>query len=150
MGKPDVSSIEELYSEILEAFQAGTAAAKAGIHTAITAFLAGLDAGLVGSVVTWAIGKVLDSVMDLEAKALSVALRCEYINRAGKVSVASAKKAWNLTNKCSKCKCIGHNKQNHPSEIDDFLKSNRLQSYVSDAEELAGATQEDGWWDWLN
>jgi hypothetical protein len=149
MGKMDVSRIDDLYTNTLIALKAGTAAARAAISGLISSFLAGLDGGLVGAVVSWAIGKVIDSFVDLEAKALSIALRCEYVNRQGKVNYENAKKAWNLTNKCSRCKCIGHNKQNHSDDIDYFLQSNRLMGYVEDAEGLVGATHEDGWWDWL-
>ena len=149
MAPPDVSSIESLYSSVVQALTVGTAGIRAAISSVISAFLAGLDGGLVGSVLSWAIDKVISAYADLEAKALSIALRCEYLKRAGKVSVASARKAWNLTNKCSRCNCIGHNKQNHPSRIDPFLAENKLQEYVNDAEDLAGAAEEDGWWDWL-
>jgi hypothetical protein len=149
MGKMDVSQIADLYSQTIYALKQGISAAKSAIITMINTFLAGLDGGLISSVVAWAIGKVIDAVVNLEAKALSIALRCEYVYRQGKVNFESAKKAWNLTNKCSKCKCIGHNKQNHSDDIDSFLMSKQLTSYVEDAEDLAGATQEDGWWEWL-
>jgi hypothetical protein len=149
MGVVRVSAIDNLYTNALCALKLGIAAAKEAIEAAINAFLNYLDGGLVGAVVKWAIGKVFDACVDLEAKALSIALRCEYVYRAGKVSFDSARKAWNLTNKCSKCRCIGHNKQNHSSDIDDFLMSNQLMSYVGDAQDLVGATEEDGWWSWL-
>lgn len=149
MGKMDVSQIEDLYGRALTALKVGTASGRAALSALISSFLAGLDGGLVGSVVSWAIGKVIDSCVDLEAKALSIALRCEYLYRQGKANYANAKKAWNLTNKCSRCKCIGHNKQNHADDIDNFLMSNRLVGYVEDAEGLVGATEEDGWWEWL-
>jgi hypothetical protein len=149
MGKISVSQIADLYTKTIVALRAGTASAKVTISAIISSFLAGMDGGLVGSVVAWAIGKVLDAVVDLEAKALSIALRCEYVYRQGKVNYENAKKAWNLTNKCSRCKCIGHNKQNHSDDIDTFLTGQQLVSYVEDAEGLAGATQEDGWWEWL-
>ncbi len=149
MGIVNVSRIKTLYTEVFKGLQAVTAGARAAIHATISAFFQGLDCGFVAGLLSWAMGKVIDAVLDLEAKALSIALRCEYLYRARKVSVTAARNAWTLTNKCSRCKCIGHNKQNHSSDIDAFLKNNRLESYMEDAESLIGATEEDGWWSWL-
>ncbi len=148
----DVSRIEDLYTSVLETLQAGTESAKLAIKGVLMSCLGGMDGGIIGWLAGWAIGKVIDAVMDLEGKALSIALRCEYMYRAGKASKKVAERAWNLTNKCSSCGCIGHNKQNHSSDIDDFLRQNRLLSYVEDAEELAGMVEEDATgslWDWL-
>uniref|UniRef100_A0A7S0M1E5 Uncharacterized protein n=1 Tax=Cryptomonas curvata TaxID=233186 RepID=A0A7S0M1E5_9CRYP len=139
----DVSKIEEIYESVLLVLEAGTAAAKLTIKATIAACLGGLDGGIIGWLASWAIGKVIDAVLDLEAKALSIALRCEYMYRFRKSTYENARRAWNLTNKCSKCRCIGHNKQNHSSDIDDFLMRNRLLSYVKDAEELAGEVEVD-------
>jgi hypothetical protein len=119
------------------------------IKALVTSFLGGLDMGLVGEVVAWVVGKVIDAVCDLEAKALAIVLRCEYIMRANKVSFDNARKAYNLTNKCSLCKCIGHNKQNHCAEMDAFLAANDLNDKKNDATELVGAVEEDGWYEWM-
>ena len=119
------------------------------IKTLLTSFLAGLDFGLVGEVVAWVVGYVIDACVNLEAKALAIVLRCEYIARAGKVNFTNARKAYNLTNKCSLCKCIGHNKTNHTSAIDAFLAAEGLKDMAKDTEELVQAVEEDGWWEWL-
>ncbi len=139
-----MAGIVSLYTKVSIALQVGSAGIKKAISLAISSFLNYLDGGLVGDVIAWAIEWVIKQAVDLEAKALSITLRCEYLQRAGKLSMESAKRAWNLTNKCSKCKCIGHNKQNHPSEMETFLASNKLLGYVKDAEELIGVTEEDG------
>jgi hypothetical protein len=142
MGKLDVSKIQEIYENVLQLLEQGTAVFKASIKATITTCLGGLDLGIIGWIVSWAAGKVIDAVLNLEAKALSIALRGEYMYRLKKMSLDNAKKAWNLTNKCSMCRCIGHNKQNHDSDLDAFLAMNRLGSYLKDAEELADVTVE--------
>ena len=91
--------------------------------------------------------KVLEAVMDLESKALAIVLHVEYLVRAGRVSMQNAWKAYNLTNKCSKCRCIGHNKQNHDDALEKFLMAHNLYSAVNDAGDLVGAAEEDGWMD---
>ena len=120
MPKPDAEEIEEMYDEVLEALQKGSAGARLAIKTAVEAYLMGLDPGLVGEVLSWCIEKVISAVCDFEAMALSIALRCEYIKRCGRISMQSAYKAYKLTNKCSQCKCIGHNKQNHSLTDNDL------------------------------
>jgi hypothetical protein len=80
--------------------------------------------------------------------ALSIAFRCEYLVRANKLSVSHAWKAYNLTNKCSMCKCIGHNKTNHTGDVDKFLAANNIYQFVDDATGLVEAGEEDGWFDW--
>ncbi len=93
---------------------------------------------------------MIEAVCAIEAQALSIALRCEYLLRAGKISFSNARTAFNLTNKCSMCKCIGHNKRNHTSDIDSFLAANGLYQFADDATGLVEAAEEDGWWDWLS
>lgn len=149
MPPPNVSVISRGYKEALRALQAVTKTGLEAIKGFVTAFLAGLDGGLVGEVIAWVVGKVIDSFVDLEAKALAIVLRCEYIMRAGRVNFSNARKAYNLTNKCSICKCIGHNKTNHTKEIDSFLLQNQLKDMAKDATELVDAVEEDGWWEWL-
>ena len=109
--------------------------------------LAGLDGGFVGEFLGWVVNKVLEAVMDLESKALAIVLRVEYLVRAVRVSMQNAWKAYNLTNKCSKCRCIGHNKQNHDDALEKFLMAHNLYSAVNDAGDLVGAAEEDGWMD---
>lgn len=149
MPPPSVSFITPAYAQCLSTLKVTSKTSTEAIKALITGFLGGLDCGLVGEVVAWVVGKVIDTACDLEAKALAIVLRCEYIMRANKVSVNSAIKAWNLANKCSMCKCIGHNKQNHCTEIDVFLAANKLNDFKNDATELVGAVEEDGWWEWL-
>ena len=80
------------------------------------------------------------------AKALAIVLRLEYIVRAGKVSFDNARKAYNLTNKCSKCKCIGHNKQNHDDALDRFLTANSLINAANDTKELVEIADDNDSW----
>jgi hypothetical protein len=107
----DIEKIAALYQSFKIAIQASIKGGKAALEAAITSALAGLDFGLTGKVVAWGVSYVLNQVANVEAKALSIALRCEYLLRANKLSTKAAWAAWSLTNKCSLCKCIGHNKR---------------------------------------
>ena len=149
MPPPNVAFIAPAYVKCLEALKTAAKGTTKAIELCVTSFLAGLDYGLVGKVVAWVVEKVISTLCDWETKALAIVLRCEYIMRAGKVSLDSAWKAYNLANKCSLCKCIGHNKQNHCSALDTFLKAHDLNDKRNDAAELVGAVEEDGWWEWL-
>jgi hypothetical protein len=71
------------------------------------------------------------------------------LSGGGRISMQSAYKAYKLTNKCSQCKCIGHNKQNHSQAVSAFIVKKNLGRFVDNATELAGAAQEDGWFDWM-
>ena len=149
MPPPNVAFIGPAYVKCLEALKKMTQVGTKAIEGCVTSFLAGLDYGLVGKVVAWVVEKVISTLCDWETKALAIVLRCEYIMRSSKVSLDSAWKAYNLANKCSLCKCIGHNKQNHTSAMDAFLMANNLNDKRNDATELVGAVEEDGWWEWL-
>jgi hypothetical protein len=147
MGKVDVAWIADSYVKVLNGLKTAMRGSVEGLKTLITGFLAGLDGGFVGEVLGWVVNKVLEAVMDLESKALAIVLRVEYLVRAGRVSMQNAWKAYNLTNKCSKCRCIGHNKQNHDDALEKFLMAHNLYSAVNDAGDLVGAAEEDGWMD---
>lgn len=147
MGKVDVAWIADSYVKVLNGLKTAMRGSVEGFKTLITGFLAGLDGGFVGEVLGWVVNKVLEAVMDLESKALAIVLRVEYLVRAGRVSMQNAWKAYNLTNKCSKCRCIGHNKQNHDDALEKFLTAHNLYSAVNDAGDLVGAAEEDGWMD---
>ena len=149
MPKPDVSAAIALYKTSMDALSKGIAAAKALIRVAVMNFLGGLDLGLIGDVVSWCIDFVLSQTVNIKAMALSIALRCEYVQRAGKINLANARKAFNLTNKCSICKCIGHNKQNHTNEVNAWLASEDIQDHVKTATDLVGQVEEDGWYEWM-
>ena len=123
MSQPDVSAISGFYATIHQILGGAKHLVAQALGAAITTFLGGLDGGFIGQVITWAIERVLSFLVNLKEQALAIALRCEYLKRAGRVSVAAASKAWNLTNKCSVCRCIGHNKQNHPSNLQSFIQS---------------------------
>ncbi len=61
-----------------------------------------------------------------EKGALAIALRGEYIVRHGSNKKA-LEHAWKLTNLCSTCKLIGHNKSNHPPKLIKWLeKENKI------------------------
>ena len=147
MGKVDVAWIADSYVKVLNRLKTTMRGSVEGLKTLITGFLAGLDGGFVGEVLGWVVNKVLEAVMDLESKALAIVLRVEYLVRAVRVSMQNAWKAYNLTNKCSKCRCIGHNKQNHDDALEKFLMAHNLYSAVNDAGDLVGAAEEDGWMD---
>jgi hypothetical protein len=199
MGKPDTAMVESTYGQALTILEGAPTAIAQGIKLLINTVLAGLDFGVIGDLVEWAINivsakgcrtfclflswhirrnlihrrcqykynifrfplncssifpwQVVKAVCDMKAKALSIALRCEYMLRAGKVNFTTMKKAFNLTNKCSKCKCIGHNKTNHPTEIDTFLIDKQLDDLADAATDLVtgvDAAEQDGYWDWLS
>jgi len=153
MGKPDTAMVESTYGQALTILEGAPTAIAQGIKLLINTVLAGLDFGVIGDLVEWAINIVVKAVCDMKAKALSIALRCEYMLRAGKVNFTTMKKAFNLTNKCSKCKCIGHNKTNHPTEIDTFLIDKQLDDLADAATDLVtgvDAAEQDGYWDWLS
>ena len=147
MGKVDVAWIADSYVKVLNGLKTAMRGSVEGLKTLITGFLAGLDGGFVGEFLGWVVNKVLEAVMVLESKALAIVLRVEYLVRAGRVSMQNAWKAYNLTNKCSKCRCIGHNKQNHDDALEKFLMAHNLYSAVNDAGDLVGAAEEDGWMD---
>ena len=198
MGKPDTDMVEDTYGKALTILNGSASAVAEGIELLINAVLAGLDCGVIGSLVKWAINivsakgcrtfclflswhirrnlihrrcqykdnifrvplncssiftlQVVKAVCDMKAKALSIALRCEYMFRAGNVNFTTMKKAFKLTNKCSVCKCIGHNKTNHPVDIDTFLMGEKLSSFADAATDLVegvDAAEQDGFWDWL-
>ena len=90
--------------------QAFTDGRTAAIHAALDMVSGGansLTGGVLGWIVDWVMGQVLTAAgVSPEAKALTVACRVEYLKRSN-----DKQKAWNLTNKCSKCHCIGHNKR---------------------------------------
>ena len=149
MPPPNVAFIAPAYVKCLEALKATAKGGTKALEACVTSWLAGLDYGLTGKMVAWVVEKVISALVDWETKALAIVLRCEYIMRSSKVSLDSAWKAYNLANKCSVCKCIGHNKQNHTSAMDGFLMANNLNDKRNDATELVGAVEEDGWWEWL-
>lgn len=112
MAPVDIEKIAVYYQSFKVAIQASIKGSSAAVEAAITSALAGLDFGLTGKVVKWGVQFVLNQLVDVEAKALSIALRCEYLVRANNQSGSKAAwAAWSLTNKCSLCKCIGHNKR---------------------------------------
>ena len=198
MGKPDTAMVEDTYGKACAILEGAPTAVAQGIKLLINAVLAGLDCGVIGELVEWAINivsakgcrtfclfvswhirrnlihcrcqykynifrfplncssiftwQVVRAVCDIKAKALSIALRCEYMFRAGKVNFTTMKKAFKLTNKCSKCDCIGHNKTTHPDDMDTFLMSEKLSQYADAATDLVegvDAAEKDGYWDWL-
>jgi hypothetical protein len=104
MTGPNVMVIAANYESLRVAF----AAAKAEvIQSIISAAMAGMDCGIVGLVVGWAVSRVMRMMgFDPSTKALTVALRIDYLRRS-----RDPRRAWNLVNKCSLCKCIGHNRR---------------------------------------
>jgi uncharacterized membrane protein (Fun14 family) len=147
MGKLDVVWISSQYATALTAVKMAVKGSVDVLSKFISSCLMGMDGGLIGDLIGWAVTKVIEAVMDLESKALAIVLRVEYLVRAGRVSMQNAWKAYNLTNKCSKCRCIGHNKQNHDDALEKFLMAHNLYSAVNDAGDLVGAAEEDGWMD---
>jgi hypothetical protein len=104
MGGPDVGRIAENYAKLKIAM---SMAQTEVVQSIISAAMLGMDLGLIGYVVSWAVKKVMGMLgMDPSTKALSVALRVDYLRRS-----KDPMKAWNLINRCSICKCIGHNKR---------------------------------------
>ena len=146
MGKVDVAWIADSYVKVLNGLKTAMRGSVEGLKTLITGFLAGLDGGFVGEVLGWVVNKVLEAVMDLESKALAIVLRVEYLVRAGRVSMQNAWKAYNLTNKCSKCRCIGHNKQNHDDALDKFLTANSLINAANDTQDLVKIADDNDSW----
>jgi hypothetical protein len=62
--------------------------------------------------------------------------------------------AWRLTNKCSRCQCIGHNKQNHTGAFDTFLAAHGLLDAGSTTAEIIDGykdnkTEVDGVYEWM-
>jgi hypothetical protein len=100
MPPPNMDLVEDMYSKVLRALQGSTRGASIAVGEIISCLCAKLDGGLLGALIDWAINKVLTACVNLEGKALTIALRAEYLLRAGRVSYSSANKAWNLTNKC--------------------------------------------------
>lgn len=149
MAPVNVVWIAANYQVALATLKKSARGATTAISAMISSFLAGLDGNLIGAVVKWVIDKVIDALCDFEAKALSIVLRCEYMWRCGNVNYENAKKAYKLANKCSHCKCIGHNKQNHTDNFTRFLMAERLKDFATDATSLVPAVEEDGWWEWL-
>lgn len=143
MGRVDVPWIVTNYVKALAAIKLAVEGGVQALKTFISSCLMGMDGGLIGELIGWAVGKVIQAVMDLETKALAIVLRLEYVKRAGKTSYDNAMKAYNLSNKCSRCKCIGHNKQNHDDALDKFLMANRLVQAAEDVQELVEIADED-------
>ena len=146
MGKLDVVWILSQYATALTAVKMAVKGSVEVLSKFISSCLMGMDGGLIGDLIGWAVTKVIEAVMDLESKALAIVLRLEYIVRAGKVSFDNARKAYNLTNKCSKCKCIGHNKQNHDDALDRFLTANSLINAANDTKELVEIADDNDSW----
>jgi hypothetical protein len=59
MGQPDVSKIGSIFSQALRVLKGGAGAVAAGIEAIINMVLAGLDGGVIGAVISWAINKVM-------------------------------------------------------------------------------------------
>uniref|UniRef100_A0A7S0E0R4 Uncharacterized protein n=1 Tax=Hanusia phi TaxID=3032 RepID=A0A7S0E0R4_9CRYP len=127
MAPVDMQKVCDYYGIVYKAMDKVT---DYSIQAAINTITAGLDSGLIAKFLSWVIRKVMQSVVDIRTKALTVALRCEYLQRH-----KSAMRAWNLINKCSVCKCIGHNKQNHPPAMNKFLSDLGMVEKTVDAME---------------
>ena len=73
---------------------------------------------------------------------------------AGAAAPLRRAQAWRLTNKCSQCHCIGHNKQNHTHAFDAFLTGKGLQDAGFEMKDVVDGykdnkTEIDGWFEWL-
>ena len=124
-----------------------------GKDAAITAALnaCGIpDTGLVGYIV----GKILEQLVgvftgyDQQTIALAVAITLEYCKRTNTYT-----KGFYLKNRCSTCKCCGHNAKNHPKGMDQFLMKADLISKTEDANgalQASGFLEADSWWWYLH
>ena len=110
---------------------------------------------------------------DPSKRALAIALRVEYMLRSSSAIKARARsthagaadapacsraaalaQAWRLTNKCSQCHCIGHNKQNHTHAFDAFLAGKGCEDAGFEMHDVVegyndNKTELDGWFEWL-
>lgn len=126
MGPVKVQLIEELYAGALPLIHCSDKL----VNMFVSTCLGGMDLGalgwLAGKVVHWAIRQIGGSDKKV---ALAIALRGEYCVRHGS-STAAVEKAWKLTNLCSVCHCIGHNKTNHPAALQGWLRQYNLVTEV--------------------
>ncbi len=104
MGGPDVPTIRQNYEKLKDVI---TGATKATLSVVIGSMTGGLDGDIIATLLSWVANRVMKMAgWDPKTQALTIALRIDYLKRT-----KSGMKAWNLTNKCSLCKCIGHNKR---------------------------------------
>ena len=104
---------------------------KRGVDAIISACLSvcGIpDGGWVG----WLIRTIAGFLgADLSSLPLPVAICLEYARRSGSLTKGAF-----LKNRCSVCRCKGHNKRNHPSDMGDFLNAYNLKGEVENAETI--------------
>ena len=123
----DVDKIEEAYTACKVALGRG----KDACITALLNACGIPDPGFVA----WVVGKVLQLFgVDDKKAAFAMAIIGEYAYRTN-----SFIRGIQLTNHCSICHCKGHNKQNHPSDMQSFLVRHGLVEVVQDVYETMDA-----------
>ena len=118
MHPVNVDLIQEIYLLAVPLVGHSEALVSAFLTTAVGFMDAGLVGWLAGKAVNWAINRIGGGPKRV---ALALALRGEYCIRHGG-NQAALLKAWDLTNCCSVCRNLGHNKTNHPRALQPFLR----------------------------